>query len=185
MRALVATGIALAISAGALIAGSRNAQPAAQAGVRVSELRVLGSGWLRLRVPDSWSARGVTGGTVVATPIAPGWTRAVSLTVAPFALPQDLGRHETSPSIPARSYQIWVSALRSSRRGTPPGAAPMTVTRRDRAASPPPGVGIEFARTLEIGDRVIRAVVSMDREAGVDAALEDANRVLRTLCMIE
>lgn len=141
--------------------------------------------WLCLRTPASWSARGAAGGTVVATPVAPGWSRAVSVTVAPFRLPDDLGQGETIPSIPPGNYQIWITATRRSRLGVPAAAVGLTVSRRDRTAWPPPGVGIEFARTRKLGDRVFRAVVSMDRNAEVDAALAEANRVLRTLRTVE
>jgi hypothetical protein len=181
MRRLVATGIAVGLAAGALLAGGEKAEPVAEQQGVVSAV----AGWLRLRLPASWSVRGATGGTVVATPIAPGWSRAVSLTAAPFRLPDDLGQYQSTPSIPAGSYQLWISALRLSRGGTRPGAATPTVHPGDRVVRPPPGIGIQFARTLEAGDRVIRAVVSMDREADVDTALDEANRVLRTLRMIE
>jgi hypothetical protein len=181
MRAVVATGIAVATVAGALLAGDEHGQPAAgQRGFASARV-----GWISLRTPASWSVRGATGGTVVATPIAPGWSRAVSLTAAPFRLADDLGRHQSSPAIPAGGYQLWISASRPTRRGTRPGAAPMTVYPGDRIAHPPPGVGIQFVRTHEIGDRVISAVVSMDREADVEAALKEANRILRTLRLVE
>ena len=185
MRALVATTIAVGLAAGALLVGGRDAQPGAVLREAPYRSRAVVAGWIRLHIPASWSVRGATGGTVVATPIAPGWSRAVSLTAAPFPLAHDLGHHKSSPSIPAGSYQLWISGSRQSRRGTRPGAVPLTVHLDDRVVRPPPGVGIQFARTREIGDRVITAVVSMDREADVDAALAEANRILRTLRMVE
>jgi hypothetical protein len=185
MRALVATAIAVGVVAGVLLAGGRDAQPAAGLRDAAPSSQDVGVRWIRLRIPASWSVRGATGGTVVATPIAPGWSRAVSLTAAPFELAHDLGHHESSPSIPAGSYQLWISGSRQSRRGTRAGAAPLSVHSGDRVVPPPPGVGIQFARTGEIGDRVITAVVRMDRKADVDAALAEANRILRTLRMVE
>jgi len=141
--------------------------------------------WLCLRIPASWSARGATGGTVVATPVASGWSRSVSVTVAPFRLADGLGQRETIPSIPPGSYQIWITATRGSRVGVRPATVGLTASREDRTAWPPPGVGFEFARTRKLGDRVFRAVVSLDRYAEVDMALAEANGILRTLRTVE
>lgn len=182
MRLLAASVVALTLLVGAAFADGRPAVRHEQGGrLPVEPVTV---GWLRLRVPPEWSVRGDTGGTVVATPVSSGWSRAVSVTAAPFELPVDLGRHQTAPSIPPRSYQVWIYASRLSRHGARPGSVRPTVSSSDQVA-PPPGVGIQFTRTLRLADRWITAVVSMDRDADVRAALEEANQVVRTLTMTE
>jgi hypothetical protein len=143
-------------------------------------------GWLRVRVPAAWSLRSSPGAFVVATPVAPGWSRDVSFTTAPFELPADLGYYEAQPSIPSGNYQIWISALRETRAGAHRGPVRLVLTMNDRVASPlPPDVDVQFVRTKRIEDRMITATLSLDRKADLAAALRSANSILRTLEMIE
>lgn len=141
--------------------------------------------WLLVKIPGEWSARGATGSTVAAGVGMGRWSRAVSLTAAPFHLPEDLGQHETAPSIPRGEYQIFVSGFRASRHGTRRGPARLTVSEGDRVELPPPGVGVQLVRTRRIGDRTLTAVVSVDRHADLADAIRGANRVLDSLRMID
>lgn len=184
MRLLFAIVGAVAVTAGASAQHHAADSPAAGRVFRESAMTVE-LDWLRVRIQYGWSVRGVSGGTVIATPIASGWSRTASLTVAPFPLPVDLGRYESSPAIPPGMYQIWIYATRRSRRGTRPGPVPTAISGRDRVAHPPPGVGTQFVQIRQLGDRTIGATVSLAPDANVDRSLEEANGVLRTLRMTE
>jgi hypothetical protein len=147
--------------------------------------RTVETGWLRLRVPGDWSSQGQSGGTVVATPIAPGWSRAVSITAAPFSLSSDHGFSKSTPAIAPRSYQLWISATRSSRNGTKPGLVELQLAASDRVERPPTGVATQFLRTRRIGDRTVMAVLSTAHGADADQVLKTVNAILRTLRMVE
>jgi hypothetical protein len=185
MRVLVTTAATCLIVAAVFDDRRRAASvpPEAKSRARMNS-EALRVDWLRLRVPRGWSVRAVSGGTVLATPVSSGWSREVWVAAAPFALPRTLDC-EMSVSIPAGKYYMWISGFRRSRHGTRPRAAVPTVSRRDRVSSPSPGVDAQFSRRLRVGDRVITAEVSMDRDADIDVALAEANRVLRTLRMID
>lgn len=143
------------------------------------EARTVNVGWLSLRVPLSWSVTGVQGSPVVATPIAPGWAKAVSLTAAPHGLPRGLGRRKAALRIPSGSYVLWISASRTSRksRGT---SIPIRLRRGDRVA-PAPGAAHQFVRRARAGDVDLLATLSLGDDADLDNALGVANRVLRTV----
>ncbi|MBA2569196.1 MAG: hypothetical protein H0V11_07610 [Actinobacteria bacterium] len=136
--------------------------------------------WLRFRVPNSWSTRAVTGALSVATPVAAGWAKTVSVTTAPFDLPADLGYHEFSLTIPRRSFQLWLVGSRESRSDAR-RPIDISLSLADRVERPPPGADLQFTRTVTTGDRRITATASLDRQADVSAVLGEVNRVLRTL----
>lgn len=143
--------------------------------------------WLRLTVPAKWSVRDAAASPVAGSHSAAEgrWSRAASITAAPFPLPDDLYGHKSVATIPEGSYQITVSAFRMSRNGASRGPVRLKLSTSDRVEPPPFGVGMQFVRKQKLGDRTFTAAISMDRSTDVEEGLNAANEVLEGLLTLE